>query len=447
MISKRIVLIISIALLLTVLVNSNTTEETSSPLKAPAEKPAPKREVVPEYLRHASEIIFFYDNFSERFLFDEFVEIVHALPDYTSTKIVSSEPLLPALKKLIKLCNLKNTKTLITKESYVGWGRDVFETVRNREKTEILVPLYTKISSVDEAFAVSRFLKILENETMIVAQTDVVFEGGNIFLDIFAGQELLFTGNNNIFNTQDFYRQWHKKKLSVEKVKKLFANSFGVDRVIILGRKGKDGQPLRQSELLYHIDLAVTFTGEGRAVVTHVPLLPNYRQLIISDTAKILADFGDSKLEKEHGRLSELRIRMFEEAMADLYATERTLKELGYKVSHATSDMRHLFSFQSYANIVPYCDRITGKKVALVPIFPYAKSAAIDKNTFLEEGTITYLKWHDGEYRYFKDEFELTGLNKANLEKYRAVFDVVIPIEDNGFYACANPHCFISVMK
>jgi hypothetical protein len=381
--------------------------------------PAPER-FEPEYARRLGEVLVVYDQVAPEHLFREVVEILGCLPSTATVHMLCSRGQEATARKRLAEHGLRAQVLVCDFEQLWGdWGRDIFHVSWRGGQTVLVVP-YTKTATSRGALTRGyEVMRTLLGPGRDVRLVPLFFEGGNLAYDRIAGTRVMFVGNSVICESQELYRRWFDRRIEVAECIELLRRSFNVDRVVLLGRQ-RDGAPMPQASLLFHIDLACAIIAEGVAAVQTFELP--------SSLTELRAEVGDEALPVEVERLREAR--------AELAAIEQTFRGLGYRMCSLATDWRRIRRTQSYANVLIAQDRL------IMPIFPRPDAGAA-RAVMLPSGrqAVEVLRQPAPE------EYAMDGTNLANYRAYQSIFGTVRVVRDSFYLAGGNVHCVVGAIE
>ncbi len=381
----------------------------------------------PDYRQLLSEILLVYDQVAADYHFGEIASLIHALPPLSSVVVLCSESRREEAKK--QLGGFGNNVRIIQSEGknlWGDWGRDIFHIGWKKGKRHLLVP-YTKTAltrgKLTRGYDV---LRVLASEKYAVELVPLSFEGGNMAYDIVDGQRTLFAGSSVLIDSIALYKRWFQKELEPEAVITMLRQHFNVDRVIPLGRK-RNGRPLKQADLLFHIDLAFSLVGPKQAAIQSFEL-PSEEEL--KNDLSIEAEGRSTTYSSDktvHTEMKRLR-----EAHEELQAVREQLRGLKYTIHPLRTSWRRIRRTQSYANILISGDRL------IMPVFPRPGSAQ-SRIVYNSDGrhVVHILKPPRAK------DYRMTGSNLACYRTYKAIRKQVTVIQDAFYLAGGNIHCVI----
>jgi hypothetical protein len=426
---------------------------------SPAGGAAPADRFDPEYDRDLREVLIVYDQVAPDYLFREVVEILGCLPPGGTVRFLVSRPKEGEARRRLEEHGLRATLAVSEGEKLWGdWGRDIFQVGWRDGRTVLFVPLTKMAMARGELTRGFEVLRSLLGAGRDVRLIPLSFEGGNMAYDRIGGERVLFAGNSVLLDSAALYRRWFDRRLEVGECLDLLRTSFGVDRVVPLGRRA-DGVPISQASLLFHIDLACAVLPDAVAAVQRFEVPSSTGELrddiradletcmgdeaSVRRTEEILARKGiratiprkGSELQAavDAGLRSELaRLRDAEE---ELEAIRRTFRDLGYRVRDLPTDWRRVRRTQSYANVLVARDRL------VLPIFP--REGAGRARTILQPGGREIVEVLRSPV---PEDYVLDGPNRENYRVYTTLFKDVRVVKDTFYLAGGNVHCVVGAI-
>jgi len=344
---------------------------------------------MPEYDKNLGKIVFSFEGSDEAQL-----EIIKKLPKYSEIIIFVQET-----KNIFGMTAQRKTIPEISKWLSTVLPEETMGRIRFlKANPDDVFGIYSRDMGIgtDSAFFVpfvrleyggndknptNRFAYNLAEVGVRVVKHPTVVTGGNVyFARNVRGERIVFVGQNSITRTKDFFRQ-HMIYYSEGKIKEIIRKTFDADKVIAM-HQGTKGDPV--SNYLYHIDLAFAPLCDGK-----IALCQSVGGAANNDRAKSYSVL--------------------------LEGYRRSLQDAGFEIIDIYTDASHIEKYQSYANLIVFTDRDSGKKTVLLPIYPDEKG-----------------------------EYSLTGLNKANIEVLVGHGFKVIPINEKAFGGSGNSRCLIN---
>ncbi len=413
----------------------------------------------PEYARRLEEVLIVYDQVAPAYLFQEVVEIIGCLPPAAAVHFLCSRRTEAAARKRLGEHNLRaNVLVCDSGQLWGDWGRDIFHVSWRQGKTVLLVP-YAKTAvtrgGLTRGYEVMRSLLGSRRDVRLVP---LFFEGGNIAYDTIGGDRTMFVGNSVICESRALYQRWFDRRLEVSECLDLLRRSFTVDRVVPLGRQ-RDGAPIPQASLLFHIDLACAIIANGVVALQRFTLPSSFTELREEVRIEVERSIRDAetrnhieavlgkkgvrvKLPRNEEAVSRAvetafraEIERLREAHAELAAIEHTFRKLGYHICRLETDWRRIRRTQSYANVLIAEDRL------IMPIFP-RPGAGEARIAMLPSGrqVVEVLRQPAPE------DYGMDGWNRANYRTYQKVFGRVRVVRDSFFLAGGNVHCVVGTI-
>ncbi len=223
------------------------------------------------------------------------------------------------------------------------WAQDLFEAAVDRDGRPVLV-----IPEVHKWFVCpdqgapcrvesdNRFLDGLTTAGLSLRRVALTFRGGNVLVDRHRGKTLVFCGGDALRLTRTVWRATRDRVPDAREVKERLRRSLGADEVLVIS-------PRRvQPRLLFHLDQAMVFLGDGRVGVTRLVQERKAPQEPEGDVAAV------EKL------LAEIR---------------RVLRERGYRILDLATPLKDLLHRRFSANGIPYTDPETGTRTYLMPVY------------------------------------------------------------------------------
>lgn len=170
-----------------------------------------------------------------------------------------------------------------------------------------------------------RYLEFLRGSRRQVVTVPLFYRAGNLLLGV-ADRPLLFVGRDEMAGNQEVYRHTLGIVPPPDAVLEVFAALTGAAESVLLPNTRR----------LFHIDMYISFLADGVAALLD-PLDPG---ALPADDLAVLA-----------------------EARAEL-------SRRGFRIVPIPTVAARVAAFQSSTNIVPYIDRDSGERRALVPDFP-----------------------------------------------------------------------------
>lgn len=289
-------------------------------LLRPPERERPS--VRPEYERTLERALVLFPDASpdtqpavlSRFLEAAFGDLRRVLPSYTTLEVAARREL--TVLEGARLHRVEDPGVEIEL-----WAQDVGEPVfvDGRERFLVASPMPESMGPASGMSASRKRVAELVFGGESVLEAPFVFEGGNLAFD----RGLVLIGRNDVSRTVAASGDGRSRRQVLDDV----AATFGAGEAVELGEEP-------QSPLLQHIDQAFVLL-DGRAAVA--------------------CRLEGGGLE---GEARQLRY----------YASQ--LKELGYRVSFLDHEASDLAGYRSSINVVPFFDRVAGRKRILLPVFP-----------------------------------------------------------------------------
>lgn len=307
--------------------------------------------------------------------------VLKALPPYSRVVLLVPTAILPKVRARLETLGLSKRVRLVVSQDQSGkspgegvtrWVRDVAFVARDGARSVLLVSLAHKYY-LDVAHNDLAYLGRLGDRTHQVVRLPIFFRGGNLAVAS-AGRAVLLVGSDEV----KMNRQWFAEGFGFTPLPNALAEilqfATGVKEVVILPN----------SRNLYHVDLFITPLGEG-------------------SIGLLAPDDLD---------------RMDDADRAVLLRTREILQGLGFRVVPIPTTVARLEHFQSSTNIVHFTERGTGRRRALVPMFPEpaAQPPAL-------------------------------GVNARVLEAYRSAGIDPIAVEDRFYPRWGNTHCAVLPLR
>ncbi len=266
--------------------------------------------------------------------------VLKALPDYSQIHVIMPTPAEKAVRQILARENLlgraiprplqdwNRKKENITRYSRnTRWIRDTFLVGQNAQAGAMLyLPLaYAKVSDLVNSDL--NFVPQLVRNPNDVLGFPAFIRGGNIAVaDNTHGRRIAFMGATEIEQNREHYLHSiglePPQQMTLEIIKRL----AGVPKVSILPNTAK----------FFHIDMAISFLGPGLAA--------------------LVAPIDEASLSPEEGK-----------ALLDY---RMALAASGFRIINIPTTVARINVYQSPVNILPYTDRNTNRRIAIVPQFP-----------------------------------------------------------------------------
>ena len=228
------------------------------------ENPLPIR-IIPEYERTLDHALVVFDNFVltrstfegpsgagstfDQRRYQEFVELLQVLPEYTTIHLMSSRGLESAterkfaslpkeIRERTRLCPIgfEHEGTFLSGQATKTWAQDVCEPALLQGERAVIIPLNRSYDPTQPrtAFFNTAMPSLAEHGFKQIL-APVIFDGGNIIPDVVNGRAYLFMGSTDIGRTIAFYETVLDIRLTEKEAEELFKKCFGVDEVVVFG--------------------------------------------------------------------------------------------------------------------------------------------------------------------------------------------------------------------
>lgn len=257
------------------------------------------------------------------------------------------------------------------------WIRDTFMVGRSTDgKAAIFVPLaYSNVDDLEDSDL--NFLSYKWHDPKRVARVPGFVRGGNVLVaDNREGKRIAFVGADEIEQNEMHFRHATGVTPPRDLVPEIVRRMAGTERAVILPN----------STFLFHIDMAMSFLAPG--VVALVAPIDEWR--LKPEEAKVLAN------------------------------VRKALPQHGFRVVSVPTTAARVGAYRSAVNIVPFVDRDSGRRRALVPRF--------------EDVTVEI----DGRPQ---------SLNEAVRRAYEAAGIEVTWVEDRFSDRAGNLHCAVLALN
>jgi len=256
------------------------------------------------------------------------------------------------------------------------WAQDLGEPVLHdgRERFLVASPMPPSMGPASKMSVDRRRVAEIVFGSESVVEAPFVFEGGNLAFD----KRLVLVGRNDVSRTVASSRETRSRRQVLDTV----AATFGGIEAVEMGNEP-------QSPLLQHLDQAFVLLDERVAVVCRLE---------------------GGGLEREERQLRHVAGQ---------------LRDLGYRVSFIDHRASDLEGYRSSVNVVPFYDRVAGRKRVLLPIFP---------GELREQATVADRKALLGKAARAYDLFLDLGYEPSPLR------DVTHPLG-------GNTHCILNVLS
>jgi hypothetical protein len=185
------------------------------------------------------------------------------------------------------------------------------------------------------------YLNNLATVDVNVAALPLAFKGGNILLDDWDGQRVIFCGGDVFRTTRTAWKIATESHMTRSAFVELVKDVLKADRVVIVP------EDLLQPAQMYHLDQAVILLPHRVAAVARIIPTP------------APGESDNREVRRARQFLSELR---------------HTLRGLGYRLVDIDLSTDNLAHCQHYVNAVPYLDPRTNTRVILMPTFLNAQT-------------------------------------------------------------------------
>lgn len=259
--------------------------------------------------------------------------VFKALPSYTKVVLVAPTAILPKVRARLAALGLSKRVRLLVSQDQSGkspgegvtrWVRDVAFVAKDGERSVLLVSLAHKYF-LDVALNDLAYLGRLSDRTHQVVRMPIFFRGGNLAIAS-AGRTVLLVGSDEVKMNQKWFAEGFGFTPLPNALPEILRFATGAKEVVILPN----------SRNLYHVDLFITPLGEG--------------------TIGLLAPDDPERMDHDD--------------RAVLLRTRETLQDRGFRVVPIPTTVARMRHFQSSTNIVNFTERGTGRRRALVPMFP-----------------------------------------------------------------------------
>ena len=265
--------------------------------------------------------------------------LLRALPEYSrihvitptgaataTSRVLSEEGLAP--RSVVHPTGAWNRAKMIvtTQTRATRWTRDTFMVgTDSHGKAAVFAPLaYNNID--DLANSDLNFLRHKWHDPHLIVDLPVFVNGGNVAVsDNNAGKRIVFFGADEVERNSMYFRRSVGYSPSNDLMPEVLKRIAAADHAVVLPN----------SEFLFHIDMAASFLAPGV-----VALLDPVDEWLLS-----APDLGV------------------------VLALRRALPLQGFRVVRIPTTAARIKATQSSTNIVPYVDKSTGKRRALVPKF------------------------------------------------------------------------------
>lgn len=410
----------------------------------------------PEHASDLKRVFFVYGQIASPYQFPEITEICGHLPPDAEVFVLASDDESDVARDRFAKYGIHAQIVKTSTEASWHWGRDVCQLGCPGNVRTLLVPWNKTAGPGDDLVHNARTLKSLRSLGIRLQQAPLSFEVGNCIFDRVDDKTVLFVGHTALLETMALYDAWLAKTLSFDEARSLFQRTFGVDRVIPLGRNA-DGQHLPQASSVFHIDMVVSVPVAGVAVVQTFDVSTLSEQAVYEDVlAEIEASIGDAAgreaieaLIKEreitckvpvtageretHARnVARTELEALREASTECDVIAATLKSLGYQVHRIENEWQRVRRHQALSNVVPSHDRL------LVPLFPATEKLFAYTLPLPSGRRIATLRATPGRQEYRTD-----GVNRRSFELYSKLAPNVRMVRDRFYLTGGNLHCVV----
>jgi len=229
------------------------------------------------------------------------------------------------------------------------WARDLFYAARGTSgKPFLLVPdihkyfiSYGDITE-DKVINDNYYLKNLASQGISLLKTPLTFQGGNVQVDEFKNEKIVFVGSNTLRSTSTVWRSTTEREPSEREIIKELKGYFNVDRVVILVEN-----QVQPPSLLFHLDQTMIILDEGVIGLTHIVGRDRYVNLFSEEVREV---------------------DVFLSMTRDILINE------GYKVLDIQTSVKNVLNREYYVNSIPFTDKKSGRKKIFMPVFEQAET-------------------------------------------------------------------------
>ncbi len=331
----------------------------------------------PDYMRTLSEVAISVSYADARAVNPlwRHLPVLKALPAYSKIHVVMPTPADNAVRQVLTAENLLDRAILrpqtdwnrkkdnITKFSRnTRWIRDTFLVGQDEQgRSMVYLPLaYAKVS--DLANSDLNFVTQNWHNPDDVLRFPAFIRGGNVAVaDNTHGRRIAFLGGAEIEQNREHYLHSiglaPPPAMTTEIIKRLAA----VPVVTVLPNTPK----------FFHIDMAISFLGPGLAA--------------------LVSPVDEASLAPEEG--------------AALLEYRKTLAASGFRIINIPTTVARINAYQSSVNILPFTDRTTQRRIAIVPQFPDATVNIAGKPQSLNRAIKAAYATAGVEIRWAEDRF------------------------------------------
>lgn len=255
--------------------------------------------------------------------------VLLALPSYTRIDVMTPAAFRADVERDLRVLGLEHRARVVvhrrpaTDRAATRWARDTL-LVAGDPRSTIFRPLSywprRELQGDD-----LRYLDFLRTSRRDVVTVPLFYRAGNLLLGI-ADRPLLFVGRDEMAGNHEVYRHTAGAVPPPDAVLEVFAALTGAAESVLLPNTRR----------LFHIDMYMSFLADGVAALLD-PLDPD---------------------------------ALPAEERAVLHQAREELTRRGFRIVPIPTVAARIAAFQSSTNIVPYIDRDTGARRALVPDFP-----------------------------------------------------------------------------
>jgi hypothetical protein len=364
--------------------------------------------------------------------------LIESLPSYTEITMLTPESLEPYTRNTLGKMKIDQSRVHITPydDDFMWrsmWAQDIFSVLPDENGTRLVLPKFFSFPEYKEynglyppSQSTDGFKSFLEKQGFKVSVADAYFEGGNLTYDYADDKKLLFVGDSNFINAKlEVLSDLHRRIAMTE-----LKNDFNMDNEFVLGT----GQA---QTTMFHLDQPFAETGYKEVMILD---LSDATDRDIDQIALDLASLHEmGKPESKESKSMRLaypvemafldetpdlseegKVKKILETSKDILdEINSAFNKLGYNINRVPINPWQVLHFQSPLNGIPYKDKISGKKTALVPIFPDSK-----------------------------DNYDIDSTwNKAALDAYKKQGFETIPVVNRTWRWRGNLHCLVNVYE
>ncbi len=329
-------------------------------------------EIIPEYNRSLGKIVISLSKKYNSLKLHH--EILRNLPEYTEIFLLTPSSQLDQIQKEAQHLPYGNRLNLIpyessqmtvaetsfyllfpekeklqsgdtkSKYSQLGsiWTQDLFEVIQSPTGNPIILVsdvhkyYYSSKGKYTQTYRDNSYISSLSSVGIDVQLVPLAFMGGNILVDEFEGEKVIFCGGDVFKKTRTVWKAFYDSNISDSQIKKLIKKIFNANSVVVFSSDSI------QPRLMFHLDQAMLFLPDGNVCIAR----------IVKSNIKNKSD------------MDEIRdVEIF------LTKVREKLQKIGYQILDIEMSEQNLLHFQHYINAIPYTDAVTGNKKILMPVF------------------------------------------------------------------------------